>query len=200
MPAHDTCTHDTDNPRAYYMYKSRAHERAAPARPPHTHRPSLPPAWPPHTHLPPGRWPRRAAARRRCHAAVVAAAGPAIAAIAAAAAELLAEDARMTAGADSRPVGRGGGLKQPPGRRSVACCSAAGSHRACDRAARGACGRGLWVPMRGKHARLAIGMMSDTCQRLKDSSQCTGAVSMDSDAMRREGRRSADQSRRSAGV
>ena len=120
--------------------------------------------------------------------------------MAAAAAELLAEDARMTAGADSRPVGRGGGLKQPPGRHSVACCSAAGSHRACDRAARGACGRGLWVPMRGKHARLAIGMMSDTCQRLKDSSQCTGAVSMDSDAMRREGRRSADQGRRSARV
>ena len=40
--------------------------------------------------------------------------------MAASAAELLAEDARMTAGADSRPVGRGGGLKQPPGRRSVA--------------------------------------------------------------------------------
>ena len=32
----------------------------------------------------------------------------------------------MTAGADSRPVGRGGGLKQLPGRRSVACCSARG--------------------------------------------------------------------------
>ena len=46
--------------------------------------------------------------------------------MAAAAAELLAEDARMTAGADSRPVGRGGGLKQLPGRRSVACCSARG--------------------------------------------------------------------------
>ena len=93
--------------------------------------------------------------------------------MAAAAAELLAKDARMTAGEVSMPVGRGGGLKQPPGRRSVACCSAAGSHRACDRAARGACGRGLWVPMRGKHARLAIGMMSDTCQGHKDSSQCT---------------------------
>ena len=120
--------------------------------------------------------------------------------MAAAAAELLAEDARMTAGADSRPVGRGGGLKQPPGRRSVACCSAAGSHRACDRATRGAFGRGLPVPMRSKHASLAICMMSDTCQGLKDGSQCTGAVSRDSDAMWSEGRRSADQGRRSAGV
>ena len=58
---HTIHAHTTrDNPRAYNTYKSRAHERAAPARPPHTHRPSLPPAWPPHTHLPPGRWPRRA--------------------------------------------------------------------------------------------------------------------------------------------
>jgi len=139
---------------------------------------------------------RQRAAARTAAIAAAAAFGPRVAA---AAAELLAEDARMTAGADSRPVGRGGGLKQPPGRRSVACCSAAGSHRACDRAARGACGRGLWVPMRGKHARLAIGMMSDTCQGLKDGSQCTGAVSRDSDAMWSEGRRSADQGRRSGG-
>jgi hypothetical protein len=92
----------------------------------------------------------------------------------------------MAAGADSIPEVRGGGLKQPPDRRVVACCSAAGSQRACDRAARGACGRGLWVPMRGKHARLAIGMMSDTCQRLKDSSQCTGAVSRESEGRRGE--------------
>ena len=106
--------------------------------------------------------------------------------MAAAAAELLAEDARMTAGADSRPVGRGGGLKQPPGHRSLACCSAVGSHRACDRAARGASGRGLPVPMRSKHASLAIGMMSDTCQRLKDGSQCTGAVSRESEGRRGE--------------
>ena len=101
MPAHDTCTHDTDNPRAYYTYKSRAHERAAPARPPHTHRPSLPPAWPPHTHLRPGRRPRCAAACRRRHAAVVAAAGLAIAAVAAAAAELLAKAAPIV---DEPPV------------------------------------------------------------------------------------------------
>ena len=47
--------------------------------------------------------------------------------------------------------------------------------------------RGLWVPMRSKHAWLAISMMSDTCQGLKDGSQCTGAVSRDSDAMRKRG-------------
>ena len=141
------------------------------------------------------RTPRRACAfsETRAHALRAAARAVAIAAaaafgpwVAAAAAELLAKDARMTAGEVSMPVGRGGGLKEPPGRRSVACCSAASSHRACDRAACGAFGRGLPVPMRSKHASLAIGMMSDTCQRLKDGSQCTGAVSRESEGRRGE--------------
>ena len=124
----------------------------------------------------------RAAARTAAIAAA-AAFGPRVVA---AAADLLAKDARMTAGEVSMPVGRGGGLKQPPGRRSVACCSGIRSHRACDRATRGAFGRGLPVPMRSKHASLAIGMMSDTCQRLKDGSQCTGAVSRESEERRGE--------------
>ena len=96
--------------------------------------------------------------------------------MAAAAAELLAKDARMAAGEVCIPVGKGGGLKQSPGRRSVACCSGLRSHRVCDRAARGAFGRDLRVPMRGKHASLAISMMADTCQRLRDGSQSAGAA------------------------
>ena len=106
----------------------------------------------------------------------------------------------MAAGADSIPEGRGGGPKQPPDRRSVACCSPAGSQRACDGAARGAFESGLRVPARGKQARLVIGIMLDACQGLKDGWQCTEEVSRDSDAMRREGRRSADQGTGRTGV
>ena len=57
----------------------------------------------------------RAAARTAAIAAA-AAFGPRVVA---AAADLLAKDARTTAGEVSMPVGRGGGLKQPPGRRSI---------------------------------------------------------------------------------
>ena len=138
----------------------------------------------------------RAAAR----AAAIVATAAFEARVAAAAAELLAEDARMAAGADSIPEGRGGGPKQPPDRRSVACCSPAGSQRACDGAARGAFWRGLRVPARGSQARLAIGTMLDACQGLKDGWQCTEEVSRDSDAMRSEGRRSADQGTGRTGV
>ena len=136
--------------------------------------------------LAPSRRPERTPLRAAARAVAIAAAAAFGPRVVAAAADLLAKDARMTAGEVSMPVGRGGGLKQPPGRRSVACCSAASSHRACDRAARGAFGRGLPVPMRSKHASLAIGMMSDTCQRLKDGSQCTGAVSRESEGRRGE--------------
>ena len=138
----------------------------------------------------------RAAAR----AAAIVATAAFEARVAAAAAEVLAEDARMAAGADSIPEVRGGGLKQPPDRRVVACCSAAGSQRACDGAARGAFWRGLRVPARGSQARLAIGTMLDACQGLKDGWQCTEEVSRDSDAMRSEGRRSADQGTGRTGV
>ena len=44
---------------------TRAHERAAPARPPHMRWPPLQPAQPPLAHLQPARLPRRAASRRR---------------------------------------------------------------------------------------------------------------------------------------
>jgi hypothetical protein len=62
--------------------------------------------------------------------------------VAAAAAELLAKDASMTAGEVSKPVGRGGGLKQPPDRRAVACCSGLQERATGRRAARSgaACG------------------------------------------------------------
>ena len=59
----------------------------------------------------------RAHRRHRLAIAAAAAFGPRVAA---AAAELLAKDARMAAGEVCIPVGKGGGLKQSPGRRSVA--------------------------------------------------------------------------------
>ena len=141
---HTIHAHTTrDNPRAYNTYKSRAHERAAPARPPHTHRPSLPPAWPPHTHLPPGRWPRRATL-----------------AVAARARDRFHLPSGHVRQSRARPMG------------------------ADARQARAALNRHVVGHLPRAQGRLAV----------------HGEVSRGSDAMRREGRRTADQGRRSARV
>ena len=48
--------------------------------------------------------------------------------------------------------------------------------------------RGLWVPGRGKHARLAIGMLSDACQGIKAVWQCTERTESAQKCKREEGK------------